>query len=280
MLLASLTLALAATTATGVPAKDSVARGHANEGASTTGWNPAGVPAKDTALDAAVRDAIARGVVERMGPDAHTTVDRLEIRVPVASATAWNPAGVPAKGTMTMRAVLPPGARTGRLVSVVLYAGTARVGTATALVRVRVPHFRAARPVPRDTELTTLDTTDLVADLDGALFERLPGARDLVGARVRRDVAAGEALTHATVEAALAVRSGDTVEMVTRLGLVEARGAGKASGSGRVGDRVRVSRPGQPGLAAARIVAPGVVELIGTFTQVPAARGRRAEERR
>jgi flagella basal body P-ring formation protein FlgA len=238
-------------------------------------WNPAAVPATDPGRDAAVRAAIERGVAERMGAEARVTVDKLEVRAP---ATIWNPGADPAANAL--RVVLPPGVRTGRLLSMPLFAGAARLGTATALVRVRVPHVRAARSVARDTVLTALDTTDLVADLEGALFERLPAASDLVGARARRDVAAGEALTHAMVETAFAVRSGDTVEMVARLGLVEARGVGKASGSGYVGDRVRVSRVGQPGLAAARIVAPGVVQLIETFAQMPAARRRRAEEGR
>lgn len=227
-----------------------------------------------TVPDAAVRAAIERGVVERMGPEARVTVDQLEVLAP---ATAWTPAGVPAEG---IRAALTPGARTGRLVSFALFAGKARLGSATAIVRVRVPHVRASRAVPRDTELTALDTAGFVADIEDALFERLPEPADLVGARVRRDVAAGEPLTRAIVETALAVRSGDTIEVVARLGVVEARGIGRASGSGHVGDRVRVSRPGVPGLVAARIVAPGIVELIETFTQVPAARGRRVEEGR
>src|SRR5262249_20202623 len=147
--------------------------------------------------------------------------DRLEVRAPDT---------VPA----ALRAVLTPGARTGRLVSFVLFSGPARLGSATALVKVTIPHVRASRAVPRDSELTALDTADLVSDIDGALFERLPGPAELVGARVRRDVAAGEPLTHATVETAPAVRSGDTVEVIVRLGLVEARGVGHASGSGHV----------------------------------------------
>ncbi len=228
--------------------------------------------AGNDARDAAVRAAIARGVVERMGPDARVTVERLDVRGPETVT--------PEGATVALRAVLPPGARTGRRVSFALFAGTARLGTATALVHVRVPHVRATRHVPRDTELTALDTADLVGEIVGALFERLPAAPELVGARVRRDVAAGEPLTHATVETAFAVRSGDTVAVVARLGLVEARGVGRASGSGRVGDRVRISRPGRPGTAGARIVAPGVVELADTFMQVPAARGRRAEVER
>jgi flagella basal body P-ring formation protein FlgA len=248
MMLASLALALAAATVAASPSA--------------------------SARDAAVRAAIERGIVERMGRDALVTVDRLEVHAPDSVMSA---AGAAARD---IRAVLPPGARTGRLVSFVLLSGRARVGSATAFVKVTIPHVRAARPVPRDTELTALDTAELVSDLDGALFERLPGPADLIGARVRRDVAAGEPLTHATVETPFAVRSGDTVEMIVRLGLVEARGVGHASGSGHVGERVRVSRPGQPGLAAARIIAPGVVELVETFAQVPAARSRRAEERR
>ena len=224
------------------------------------------VPAQPV-REAAVRAAIERGVVERMGSEARVSVEKLEVLAPDTLQGS-------------IRAVLTPGARTGRLVSFGLFAGKARLGTATGIVHVRIPHVRASRQVTRDTELTELDTADVIADIEGVLFERLPGRSDLAGARVRRDVAAGEPLTRAIVETAFAVRSGDTVEMVARLGIVEARGVGRASGSGHVGDRVRVSRAGVAGLVAARIVAPGVVELLETFTQVPAARRRQVEDGR
>jgi len=51
--------------------------------------------------------------------------------------------------------------------------------------------------------------------------------------------------------------------MVSRVGAVEARGTGRASGSGYVGGRIRVSSGGKKTLRPARVVSAGVVELLG-----------------
>ena len=204
--------------------------------------------------DAAVRAAIAHAVVASMGADAAVTVERLQ-----SSVSA--PAPAPARA---LRAVPPPGARTGRLVSFALFDGQRRVGTATALVRVSVPHVRATASVARDTALKATDVTLVEAELEGARFVRVPEMRELVGSLVRRDVAAGEPLTHALVEVPPAVRSGDEVEVVSRVGAVEARGTGRASGSGYVGGRIRVSSSGQKTLRPARVVSPGVVGAGGS----------------
>ena len=200
--------------------------------------------------DAAVRDAIAQTVVARMGSGAAVTVERLEVSVAPAALTA-------------LRAVPPPGARTGRLVSFALFDGPHRVGTATALVRVSVPHLRLVSSVARDTTVKASDVALVQAELDGSSFARVPDVTEVVGALARRDVAAGEPLTHSIVEIPPAVRSGDEVEVVSRIGAVEARGIGRASGSGHVGARIRVSSRGQKTLRPARVVAPGVVELLG-----------------
>jgi flagella basal body P-ring formation protein FlgA len=211
--------------------------------------------AADVDPDPLVRAAIMRAVSARMGGDARVSLERLE--------SSPLPAEVAA-----LRAVPPPGARTGRLVSFSLFAGERRVGTATALVRVTVPHLRAVSRVARDTALTAAHVVAADEPVDGVRLVRLPGLVEAVGSLARRDVEAGEALTHAVLEVRPAVRSGDEVEVISRVGVVEARGTGRASGSGYVGGRVRVTTSGRKTLRAARVVSAGVVELLNTVERI------------
>ncbi len=200
--------------------------------------------------EAPVRAAIVRAVTDRMGGEAHVVVERLTVSAGPA-------------GPGVLRAVPPPGARTGRLVTFSLFEGTRRLGTATARLTVTLPHARAVADVARDGVIEAAQVTESRGVLDGVPLERVPNLQEVVGAHVRRDVVAGEPLTRVTIRVGAAVRSGDTVEVVSRWGDVEARGVGLASGSGRVGDEVRVSSPGQRALRTARVIAPGVVELTG-----------------
>jgi flagella basal body P-ring formation protein FlgA len=211
-----------------------------------------GADAPAVGLVGAARTAIERSVVERMGQGARVSVENLDVRV------------LEAVGATQLRAAPAPGARTGHRVPFGLFSGARRVGTATALVHVTVAHVRAASPIARDAVVAASDTAVSIGVVDGVRFERLPGPAELVGA--------GEPLTHASVLLEAAVQSGDEVEVVARVGRVEAHGVGRASGSGYVGDWVRVSSAGQRGLQAARVVAPGVVELTGHARPVRGAR--------
>jgi flagella basal body P-ring formation protein FlgA len=215
--------------------------------------------------DASARAAIVRAVLDRMGDDAEVVLERLTVSFSPSASGA-------------LRAELPPGARTGRLVTLSVFEGTRRLGTATALVRVTLPHARAAVDVARDSVVAVTDVATSRTVLDGVPFARVPSLEEVVGAHVRRDVVAGEPLTNVTIRVDAAVRSGDTVEVVSRWGVVEARGVGRASGSGRVGEEVRVSSPGQRALRTARVVAPGVVELTGPGS-LAAGRGRQGVAR-
>lgn len=210
--------------------------------------------------EVSVRAAIVRAVTDRMGDETEVVVERLTVSAAPSASGA-------------LRAVPPPGARTGRVVTFSVFDGVHRVGTATALVRVTLPHARAVVDVARDAVIGAADVAASRDVLNGVPFVRVPSLPEVVGAHVRRDVVAGEPLTSVTIRAGAVVRSGDTVEVISRWGTVEARGVGRASGSGRVGDEVRVSSPGQRTLRTARVVAPGVVELTGPGPS--AAGGRR-----
>jgi flagella basal body P-ring formation protein FlgA len=199
--------------------------------------------------DAGVRRAIQQAVVDRMGDGARVRVDRLTVRAPAGTPDA------------SLRAVPPAGARTGQPLRFALFAGAARVGSATATVTVTLPHVRLMSPLARDAAVTAGDTAVAIDVVHGVRLERLPGPAELVGARARRTMVAGQLLTYTDLNVAAAVRSGDDVEVVARVGAVEARGVGRVSGSGHVGDWVRVTRNGDRRLQPARVVAPGVVEL-------------------
>jgi flagella basal body P-ring formation protein FlgA len=204
-------------------------------------------PATD-GLDS-VREAITVAVQQRFGTAAPATVVLGDLQADVTAAPG-------------LVAVPDPGARTGRLVQFTLRSGTRRVGTAVATVTVSAPHVKAVAPLTRDASIVA----DAVAAVDGEVpdvrFEPLPQLDDVVGAQARRAVAPGELLSHAVVIVPDAVRAGDEVKVVARLGALEAWGVGRASGSGRVGDVVRITRRGAPGLQRARVLSAGVVQVL------------------
>ncbi len=194
----------------------------------------------------AVPDALAAAVRARMGD--------VEVRV----SELWTDAAA-VEGLV---AVPDPGARTGRRVQFALRSGSRRAGTAVALVQVTAPHVRAARAFERSAVLEAEGLAAQVGEVVDVRLERLPGREELVGQLARRTVAAGEVLTTGIVAVPDAIRAGDEVRVVVRMGPIEATGAGRAVGGGRVGDVIRVGRPGSRQLQRARIVAPGTVEIL------------------
>ena len=193
-----------------------------------------------------VRVAIARAVADRIGGDALVTVTALQTKVEGAALVA-SP---------------EPGARTGAPARFVVFDGNTRVGMAVATVHVNARHVRARRAIARDEALVAGDLEEVNAPLRNQPIKRLPVLADVIGTRVRRQVAAGEAITSAVVQVIPLVRSGDKVTMVVRVGAVEAEGRGVASGSGHVGDVIRVTNTATRRPLKARITGPGEVEII------------------
>ena len=98
--------------------------------------------------------------------------------------------------------------------------------------------------------------------LDGQLLESLPTQAQVLGARARRSIVRGEAITSAIVKVPPAVRAGDPVTLVIRFGVMEVRGTGHAVSSGSVGDVIRVLRPSHREPLRGRITEPAVVEIL------------------
>jgi flagella basal body P-ring formation protein FlgA len=201
------------------------------------------------ASESSVRDAIALAVAQRFGVASGAQVVVGELRAEA----------IEAEGVV---AVPDPGARTGQAAQFTLRAGGRRVGLAVASVTVSVPHVRTIAPVDRDTAVTADAVQEQDGVVDGVRFEPLPRLDEVIGAHARRPLAAGEVLSQAVVVVPDAVRAGDEVKVVARVGALEAWGVGRASGSGRVGDVVRITRGGARGLQRARVLSPGVVQVL------------------
>jgi len=197
----------------------------------------------------AVRLAIAQAVAQRFGAASSAQVVVGELR-----ADAIEEDG--------LVAVPDPGARTGRPAQFTLRAGNRRVGVAVARVTVSVPHVRTTAPVDRDAAVTAAAVQELDGEVAGVRFEPLPRLDEVIGTRTRRALAVGEVLSQAVVIVPDAVRAGDEVKVVARVGALEAWGVGRAAGSGRVGDVVRITRGGARGLQPARVLSSGVVQVL------------------
>ena len=154
-------------------------------------------------------------------------------------------------------------ARLGQRARFLLSVGGARRGLAVATVTVRAPHVRAARSIARDE---AIDDAALVLS-DEALpaslpIAPLPGMDEVRGLVARRPIAAGEPVTRTALRVPPVVKSGDTVDATVRIGRVTVTGSGVASGSGHVGDVIRLRQPHSSRLLNARIVGPGAVEIV------------------
>jgi flagella basal body P-ring formation protein FlgA len=194
-----------------------------------------------------VGQAIARAVAERVGGDARVSVVKLQTSVSSDELVVASP---------------EPGARTGAPARFTLFAGGSRLGSAVATVNVSARHVRARRSVARSEELTAEDVEEVDGPFVDELLRRVPALDDVIGARARRNLVSGEALTASDVDVPPVVRTGDAVQAIVRIGAVEAEGRAVASGSGNLGDIVRVTPPGTRRTLKARIIGPGKVEIV------------------
>lgn len=195
----------------------------------------------------AIGEAIERAVSERIGGGVRVSISTLQTAVSAPGSVVASP---------------EPGARTEAPARFTLFVAGSRIGSAVATVHVAGTHVRARRALGRGEPLTANDVEEIDGPLGGQPLKRLPSLTDVLGARARRNVAAGEAMTAAIIEVPAVVTSGDVVTAIVRIGAVEAEGKGVAQGSGHVGDIVRVVPAGTRRLLKARITGPGQVEIV------------------
>jgi flagella basal body P-ring formation protein FlgA len=190
--------------------------------------------------------AIERAVVHRMG----------DVQVVVLSVST----SVADRDGLT--ATIEPGSRLGQPIRFILFADGKRVGSAVAKIAVTGRAPRARRSFSRDEEIGAGDIDAASAEMTNVTLRRMPSVTDVAGTRARRDIVAGELLTNTVVVVPPAVRSGDEVRVVVTMGAVQVSGVGRASGSGQVGDAVRVTTPSSRKSLSARIIGRGAVEIV------------------
>ena len=84
-------------------------------------------------------------------------------------------------------------------------------------------------------------------------------ADQVVGQAARRRLRAGQLITPAVIEAALAVRRGQAVKIIASQDGIEASTAGEAMADGRPGEVIRVRNVGSGKVIDARVIEDGVV---------------------
>jgi flagellar basal body P-ring formation protein FlgA len=191
--------------------------------------------------------AIAAAVSARMGVAAEVTIDALDTDVTPEPGLSAAPGAT---------------ARIGKPAQFVLTVKGARRGVAVATVRVRAPFPRAARAIARDEEIG-VDAVNFTSDDVPAIpIKPLLDRSGLIGLRARRAIVVGEPLTASLLRVPPVVKSGDEVEVTVRIRAVRVTGSGIASGSGQVGDMIRIRQPHSSRLLKGRITGPGAVEVV------------------
>ena len=204
--------------------------------------------ALSVALTGPVPAAIERSIQERMG----------EVRVEVLDVSG--PSVRQDDGAT--KAIPEPGSRLGRPIRFILFADGARVGSVVAKLSVTGSAVRSSRALARG-EGVAADAIEIVdVELTNILLDRLPTSKELAGAHARRDIRAGEVLTDAAVIVPPIVKSGDEVRIRIATGAIEVTSVGRASGSGHLGDLIRVLLPTSRKALNARITGPGSVEIV------------------
>jgi flagella basal body P-ring formation protein FlgA len=201
------------------------------------------------ALTGPVPAAIERSVQERMG----------DVRVEVVEMSGIERIK---DGGLDVIATPEPGSRLGRAVRFILVAGGTRLGSVVATLNVTGSAVRSSRAIARGEELEADAIEVMDVELKDILLGRLPTLADVVGTQARRDIRKGEVLTEAIVIVPPLVKSGDEVRVSVSTGAIEVTGVGRASGSGHVGDLIRVLMPSNRRGLNARITGPGAVEIV------------------
>ena len=203
------------------------------------------------ALTGPVPDAIVRSVQERMG----------EVRVAVVEVSGSRIPN-PDSRIAGLIAMPEPGSRLGRPMRFILVANGARVGSVVANLEVTGAVVRSSRALARGEDVAS-DAVEVVdVELKDILLDRLPTQDEIVGAQARRSIRAGEVLTDSAVLVPLVVKSGDEVRVSLSTGVIQLTSVGRASGSGHVGDLIRVLMPTSRKGLKARITGPGSVEIV------------------
>lgn len=215
----------------------------------------AGSSSRAGAEDAArVAEAIIETVQSRMGDDAEVVVS--ELTVTGGDSPAF------------LQAVPEPDARLGERVHFRLLGSDGRgeaartVGRASAVVAVNVEHVRAKELVARGRDVADSDFETSHGRLVGVPMRRLPRWTEVAGSRALVNLAPGEVITRSAVTIKPAVKSGQVVRAIARVGGLEVTAALVAVQDGAPGSVIRVVNRESRRELRARVLESGVVEVI------------------
>lgn len=213
-------------------------------------------PPPRASADSTVRiaEAIIETVQSRMGDDAEVVLS--ELRVTGGETHAF------------LQAVPEPTARVGERVHFRLLGSDGRgeaartIGHASAVVAVNVEHVRAKELVPRGRDVADNDMETAHGPLVGVPMRRLPRWVEVAGSRALVNLAPGEVITRSAVTIRPAVKSGQVVRAVARVGGLEVTAALVAAQDGAPGSVIRVVNRESRRELRARVLESGVVEVI------------------
>jgi flagella basal body P-ring formation protein FlgA len=208
--------------------------------------------------ESAVRHAVVQAVRARMGQDADVRIEDLDFKT------------TPAPDGALLVATPEPGARLARQNRFSLHwqlgspshRPPAAGGHAVARVFVVAEHLRASRDLSRGETCAEADVALTRGEVGAVLLQRLPGARDAVGSRVLRPIAADDVITSTAVQFRPTVLSGDVVTVRARVDGAMVQGQAVAQQSGVEGDIIRVVNKESRRSLRARILGPGQVEVV------------------
>ncbi len=128
-------------------------------------------------------------------------------------------------------------------------------------VESEAPVLVARTALPRDATLTAADFQLLTRRVPGLIASYLCDPAALVQQRLRRPLAAGEALAIDALAPALLIHRGQQVVLLARSPGIEVRMAGVALGDGRASDQIRVQNLSSQRIVEGTVRADGVVEV-------------------
>jgi len=212
--------------------------------------------------DDVVRAAIVAAVKARVGGDAEVIVDRVQIFTASKREVC--------RAASVCQVTPDPAARIGRTIRFTLSAirrdGATvhfeRVGAAEAAVTVTAPITRATTAIRRGELVSAASVESVQQPLSGLPLRRMPAAAELVGAKALRDIAPGEQLSAGMVLVPPAIRTGQHVTAISRVGDVEVSATLMAAESGVSGDIIRLVNPDSRRAMRARILSSSRVEIV------------------
>jgi flagella basal body P-ring formation protein FlgA len=215
--------------------------------------NATQLQAQSVASDTVVKAAITAAVRARLGGEVSVRIVDLDARGDLTRPFVAQPV---------------PGARTGVRSHFLLLAsdaGGVRIGEADATVYAAAPYLRTTRPIRRGSAFEADATTAQEGDLGTIPLQALPDRDALAGAVAAKEIPAGEVVTASMVAIPALVHAGDKLVVRSAAGAVYVQAVLVATQPGRVGDVIRCVNPDTRKALAARVVGPGLGEVVHAF---------------